>query len=121
MVVTVCYFVVYYGFMVHQLQGKRFRGSSDPAEAELATMTDRTFLNALEQMTPFTLTLWLHALFVDAWVSVVLGAIAVAARLLFPVFWSLDGHWNWKVELSTQPVTARLPAPRELRRSIIAR
>merc|ERR1712205_270288 len=92
LVVTVVYFVVYYAFMVQQLQGKAYRGSQDSAAIELDRMCDRTFLNCLEQMVPFTLTLWLHALFVDAWVSAVLGWVAVVARLLFPVFWSLDGH-----------------------------
>merc|ERR1711865_786921 len=97
-VVTVAYFIVYYAFMTQQIMGKSYQNSRHAAEFELGKMTDRTFLNALEQVVPFTLLLWLHALMVDAWVSVVLGWIAVVARLLFPVLWSLDGQWNAKVE-----------------------
>jgi len=101
--VTVSYFIVYYAFMVQQIMGKGDQWSKHNHELEYHKMTDRTFLNALEQMGPFLIPLWTHALLVDPEVSGYMGWVAVAARLLFPVLWSLDGHWNWKVELSTQP------------------
>jgi len=102
-IVTVVYMGIYYAFMVHQLCGKKYQGSANSAEYELGRMTDRTFLNTLEQQAPFLILLWLHALLVDPAVSHVLGWVAVIARLFFPILWSLDGTWNWKVELSTQP------------------
>ena len=38
-------------------------------------MADRTVGNTIEQAIPFLTTLWLHAIFVDARVSTVLGAL----------------------------------------------
>ena len=37
--------------------------------------------------------------------ATVLGGVAVGSRVLFPVLWSMGvgGHWNLRVELSTQP------------------
>ena len=50
MVVTAAYFVVYYAFMVQQMAGKKYINSDRPSEYQLYRMTDRTFLNTLEQM-----------------------------------------------------------------------
>jgi hypothetical protein len=60
-------------------------------------------MNTLEQQCPFLLLLWLHAVFVCPKVSTVMGAIAVVARAMFPIFWSVKGGWNMLVEVSTQP------------------
>jgi hypothetical protein len=52
-------------------------------------------MNTLEQQCPFLLLLWLHAVFVCPKVSTVMGAIAVVARAMFPIFWSVKGGWNF--------------------------
>lgn len=112
-VVTVGYFLVYYTLMMLQIHGKRSAreaSGSDRASWNRSTdmnpmwvMADRSFLNALEQQVPFLLPLWLHAVFVCPKVSAWMGAVAVFARALFPIFWSVKGEWNMLVEVSTQP------------------
>merc|ERR1719161_139862 len=113
--VTVAYFIVYYAFMILQLQT---RGSA-AARAEAngrgfdrfstrdpeAIMGERTFLNTLEQMGPFLAALWSCVALVSCTLATWLGAIAVVSRLFFPIFWSMGkgGHWNVLVEASTQP------------------
>lgn len=123
-VVTVAYFVVYYAFMVLQLNtrgeaverarrsgrvipaGKTF--STDVAEDSGARMGERVFLNTLEQMGAFLVSLWMCAAFVCPSMATTLSTIALAFRLLMPIFWSQGpaGAWNIRVEISTQPYYA---------------
>ena len=115
--VTVVYMLLYYAFMILQLdtrsaalarlgrlvEGKPF--STDCATDNQARMGERTFLNTLEQMGAFLVALWTCAACVSCELATVLGAIAVFFRMLLPIFWSMgqQGSWNWRVELSTQP------------------
>ena len=97
--VTVLYFLVYYSFMIYQLNTRGAaiaRTSLTMQEAKRqgpldneALMGERTFLNALEQQGAFLAALWSCAACVSCGLATVLGGIAVFARLLFPVFWAL--------------------------------
>jgi len=130
--VTVLYMLMYISFMILQLntrdaavarakvagktlpEGKPF--ASYVADDEGARMGERVFLNTLEQMGPFLISLWMCAAFVSCELATVLGSVAIVARCLMPLLWSMGpgGAWNIKVELSTQPyyicVTAMLGA-----------
>ncbi len=116
--VTVCYFLVYYAFMLLQLstrsaavaRASRRSGRAVPLEKSVpldngAVMGERTLLNTLEQQGAFLAALWSCAACVSCELATVLGSIGLCARLLFPLFWSMGpaGAWNIRVELSTQP------------------
>ena len=70
LIVTVVYFMVYYAFMVQQLQGKAYRGSRDPASIELDRMCDRYASLS-------------HLLHPDPWNSALM--LAMPARHSFPL------------------------------------
>eukprot|EP00746_Dinoflagellata_sp_MGD_P017267 gnl/MRDRNA2_/MRDRNA2_139564_c0_seq1.p1 gnl/MRDRNA2_/MRDRNA2_139564_c0~~gnl/MRDRNA2_/MRDRNA2_139564_c0_seq1.p1 ORF type:complete len:307 (-),score=47.53 gnl/MRDRNA2_/MRDRNA2_139564_c0_seq1:215-1135(-) len=113
--VTVFYFLLYYAFMILQLQTRGAAAARAEASGRgfdrfstrdpEAIMGERTFLNTLEQMGPFLAALWSCAALVSCTLATWLGAIAVLSRLFFPIFWSMGegGQWNILVEASTQP------------------
>lgn len=113
--VTVLYFVLYYAFMILQLQTRGSAAERTEASGRSfdrfstrdpeAIMGERTFLNTLEQMGPFLAALWTCSALVSCTLATWLGAIAVVSRLFFPIFWSMGkgGNWNILVEASTQP------------------
>lgn len=93
--VTVVYFTVYYGFIVHATQ-TRFRLSTEyrsrgekfdryfHQDREMLT-ADRLQLNTLEQMVPFLTTMWLNAVFVSPRWATVLGVVYILARAVYPL------------------------------------
>eukprot|EP00931_Biecheleriopsis_adriatica_P011282 TRINITY_DN112364_c0_g1_i1.p1 TRINITY_DN112364_c0_g1~~TRINITY_DN112364_c0_g1_i1.p1 ORF type:complete len:201 (-),score=37.23 TRINITY_DN112364_c0_g1_i1:277-879(-) len=108
--VTVIYWLVFQVFMAVQIKGRTDAGGGDPLKTNRFDysnkqweMSDRSFLNFLEQ-TPFFLSmLWLFAFFCNAETAGTAGFVYVIARALYPVFWSVKGEWNLLIELSTQP------------------
>jgi len=46
---------------------------------------DRAVINTQEQMVPFLLSMWLHAIFVSVSVATILGVIYVVIRALYPI------------------------------------
>ena len=98
--VTLIYFGIYYGFILHilrvrtglhqayQQRGEKFDRYFSPDRKMLAA--DRTQLNMLEQMPVFLTLLWLHAFLVDMTEATILGAIYTGSRALYPVI--LRGH-----------------------------
>ena len=100
--VTVAYFVLYYAYLIRQSftriavkrnvaradkkDGKKLPPGVSRSMAYLrndprvvdhpkVVAADRTAMNFLEQMPPFLVTLWLHAAFVDAGRSTLLGTL----------------------------------------------
>lgn len=92
--VTLLYFVVYYGMTSYGLQtkkrlareyrqrGERFDRYFGQDRAMLAA--DRSMLNMLEQMPPFLCLLWLHSVFVGSFGASVAGGVYVIARVAYP-------------------------------------
>lgn len=93
--VTLAYVALYYAFLCNILRVKqglrkqykqrgekfdRYHGQ-DP----VMLAADRTQLNMLEQMPPFLILLWLHAVFVSPQEATLLGAIYTGSRVLYPL------------------------------------
>lgn len=74
--------------------------STDPEVIQ----ADRSLGNYLEQLPVFLITLWLHALYVDAGVSTTLGWVYLAFRVLYPFLFKITpaGHTP-TVLISTVP------------------
>ena len=91
-VVTVVYVAVYYAFILNVLRVKnRLKreggGAFDRYDINNREMlaADRVQLNMLEQMPPFLVLLWLHAVFVSTFSATIVGAVYVASRALYPI------------------------------------
>lgn len=94
LVVTLAYVALYYAFVIYvawvkvdlqrryEARGERFdRYFGDDREMLAA---DRMQLNTLEQMPPFLVLLWLHAVFVGSFGATVAGGVYVVARAAYP-------------------------------------
>jgi len=113
--VTVGYVTLYYALLVrvllvkqrlvrsHSARGEHFDRYFS-ADRELLA-ADRAALNLLEQMPPFLVLLWLHAVFVSAPGATLAGGIYLAARAAHPFLLgrSLGGMIRNRVLLSTVP------------------
>jgi hypothetical protein len=66
---------------------------------------DRAVANTHEQMGPFLVSMWLHALFVSAWHAAVLGGVYVALRAIYPLLLgkSLSKTQSKRVFFATGP------------------
>lgn len=95
LVVTVAYFVLWYGFLFglqtrtkyrlkarYQAEGKVFDRYFGQDEEMLAV--DRAVSNTHEQMGPFVVSLWLFAIFASPTFATWLGAAYVALRSAYP-------------------------------------
>jgi len=116
--VTIAYLTWFYATMYHQVCAKHWARKSH-AEMESGgnmyewnryeersinwEMGDRNFYNNVEQITPFLVSLWLHALFVDCDVSALLGCAYVFLRILYPFMWNIKGRYSFWVEVSVFP------------------
>lgn len=116
--VTVTYFVMYYGFLIYQSAmkhrlyylEKQKEKSTDkkPSYKEIkyfssnkwAITVDRTVGNALEQQSAFLCSLWLCAFFASVDSATFYGALYVFFRTLYPFVFPLGGGW---ILLSTLP------------------
>jgi hypothetical protein len=94
LLVTVAYVAVYYLMIANQLRVRtrlrrayRARGETFDryfgADREMLA-ADRYVGNMLEQMPGFLLLLWLNAIFVDPRSAALVGAVYVAARIVYP-------------------------------------
>merc|ERR1719272_806850 len=63
----------------------------------------RGMTNTLEQMGPFLVSLWLHAIFVNPRTSWILGVIYVVSRALYTPFYGMYGQFTILVEIATMP------------------
>jgi hypothetical protein len=92
--VTVVYFVVYFGFHMRVLRTKqrlrreyRARGEEFDryyTQDRRMLTADRCVLNMLEHMPPFLCLLWLHTVFVDPVSATVAGSAYVVTRAAYP-------------------------------------
>ncbi len=95
-VVTVAYFVLWYYLLLVLQRGTKYkllaeyaaRGESfDRYFGQDGRMlaADRAVANTHEQMVPFLLAMWLHAVFVSQTAAAGLGMVYVVLRALYPV------------------------------------
>lgn len=100
---TALYFFVYYIFMGTQVgtMPSVIKMQKDVLAAS-GRVAERCVYNTLEQMCPFLVSLWMHALFVNPRTSYILGFIYVAFRAFYPIFYGLYGQFNLSVEICTQ-------------------
>lgn len=110
-IVTVCYFLLYYVFLLRIPKIKfalmksirenwkkenpqgRLGGAElhrlmqlDPQMYEVA----RAQLNMLEQMPPFLFSFWLYVIFVDARIGAILGGVYTGFRAFYPFFYGTN-------------------------------
>jgi hypothetical protein len=114
-VVTGAYFIMYYSFMMLQLSTRSAASRRATARGEEfdkvttrdlgAAMGERTFMNSLEQMGTFLVSLWACAACVSCDFATILGACAIVTRVMYPVLfsWGPEGRFSMWVELSTVP------------------
>lgn len=94
--VTVLYLVFWYYLLLivqrgtkyrlkekYQKQGQEFDRYFGQDNEMLSA--DRAVINTQEQMVPFLLSMWLHAIFVSVSVATILGVIYVVIRALYPI------------------------------------
>lgn len=95
-VVTAAYFILWYYLLLGLQRGTKYkllaeyaaRGESfDRYFGQDGRMlaADRAVANTHEQMVPFLLSMWLHAVFVSQTVAAALGMVYVVLRALYPV------------------------------------
>ena len=93
--ITFLYFCLWYYLLLGHQRGTKYRLTKEYAERgevfdrylggdEQMLSADRAVINTQEQMVPFLLTLWLHALFVSPFNATALGAVYVVLRSLYP-------------------------------------
>jgi hypothetical protein len=95
LLVTVLYFLLYYALVINVARVKggldrEYRARDEKFDRYFSQdrrmlAADRMHLNMLEQMGPFVVLLWLHAVFVGPLGATVAGGIYVAARALYPL------------------------------------
>jgi len=96
LMVTVTYFVLWYGFLLglqsrtkyrlkarYEREGKQFDRYFGQDREMLAV--DRVVANTHEQMGPFVVSLWLFAIFSSPTYATYLGATYIVLRALYPV------------------------------------
>lgn len=122
--ITALYFSMYYGFLcgqaglVHYLFLKAKQQAKAQSTEECATVKpsyvkikygsddrksltmNRTVGNTVEQMGPFLVSLWLHAIFVSTRSAYNYGVIYVISRSFYPLLFYMGGSW---ILLSTLP------------------
>lgn len=116
---TLAYIMLYYVFIGYQgrvkakvinrinkelKDGKQTNETRYNCQDPDLLVADRTMLNMLEQMPPFLVTLWLHAIFVSP-VSATIGAwIYIATRAIYPfVFVPYKAAFKISIGFSTAP------------------
>ena len=110
-IVTGAYFLLFYIFMCFQSFSKFFiyfaaKSKSKKEDKEvsfkqikygstsgLGFISDRTFMNMLEQSPAFLVSLWLHAVFVSCQTAATAGWIYIAFRALYPVVFIQGPPW----------------------------
>eukprot|EP00854_Cymbomonas_tetramitiformis_P011332 gene11332-13392_t len=115
--VTGAYMVLFYIFMVFQSFAKfyiYFKTKSNKKSDEkvslkkikyastsgLGFVSDRTFMNLLEQSPMFLTALWMHAVFVSIETAANAGWLYIAFRLIYPLVFSMGPPW---IFISTVP------------------
>ena len=94
-VVTAGYFCLWYYLLLGLQRGTKYRLLDEYAargeefdryfgQDRHMLAVDRAVINTQEQMVPFLVSLWLHAVFVSSMHATVLGALYVALRALYP-------------------------------------
>ena len=94
--VTLAYFGLWYGLLLGLQRGTKYRLKAEYAERgetfdryfgqdRRMLAVDRAVGNTQEQMVPFVVGLWLHAVFVSPTVATALGGAYVALRALYPM------------------------------------
>lgn len=117
--VTVAYFGLWYGLLLGLQRGTKYRLVAEYAargeqfdryfgkDGQMLA-ADRAVINTHEQMTPFVVGLWLHALFVSPVHATWLGGVYVALRTLYPLLLgkSLSKIQSKRVFVATGPAYA---------------
>ena len=108
-VVTLCYVLLYYVFMVNVLRVKMnvIRRCKEKGEPFLRytehypdlLAADRIQLNMLEHMPPFLAILWMQALVVSAESAALMGWIYVGLRALYPFFLGTEIRTSFPLRL----------------------
>ena len=94
--VTVAYFVLWYALLLGLQRGTKYALIAEYAAKGAVfdryfgqdgrmLAADRAVANTHEQMGPFLVAMWLHALFVSPPRAAVLGGIYVALRAFYPI------------------------------------
>ena len=115
-VVTAVYFCLWYYLLLGLQRGTKYKLQAEySARGEefdrycgndgRMLAADRAVINTQEQMVPFLVSLWLHALFVSPVVASYLGAAYVILRSLYPVLLgkSLSKTQSKRVFFATGP------------------
>eukprot|EP00747_Dinoflagellata_sp_TGD_P193099 gnl/TRDRNA2_/TRDRNA2_58826_c0_seq1.p1 gnl/TRDRNA2_/TRDRNA2_58826_c0~~gnl/TRDRNA2_/TRDRNA2_58826_c0_seq1.p1 ORF type:complete len:261 (+),score=48.48 gnl/TRDRNA2_/TRDRNA2_58826_c0_seq1:84-785(+) len=97
--VSVGYIVMFYSTLGAQV-GIKMSGKSDEKASNIAL---RGMTNTLEQMGPFLLALWLHAIFVNPNTSTSLGWVYVIVRFLYTPAYGFYGQFSLLCEFATMP------------------
>jgi len=95
-VVTVLYFGLWYALLLGLQRGTKYRLRDEYAargetfdryfsQDRRMLAADRSVANTHEQMVPFLVTLWLHAVFLSPERATILGVVYIALRALYPV------------------------------------
>ena len=94
--VTVLYFVLWYSLLLGLQRGTKYRLIAEYAsrgeefdryfgqDAQMLA-ADRAVINTQEQMVPFLMAMWLHALFVSTAVATGLGLAYLLLRSIYPL------------------------------------
>jgi hypothetical protein len=77
----------------------------------LILAADRTVGNCLEQMVPFLVSLWLHAIFISTETATQYGIAYVGARAFYPLFFRMGIPWLFVSTFPNYGCIALLLAP----------
>jgi len=75
---------------------------SDAVFERASRIAERGLMNTVEQMGPFLLCMWVHAIFVNPTVSTYFGWLYVLSRFFYGLFYGMYGEMNLMVEVVTQ-------------------
>lgn len=115
-VVTVLYFALWYYLLLFLQRGTKYRLKQEYEKAgrefdryfsqdEEMLAADRAVINTQEQMVPFLVSLWLHAVFVSTTSATICGFLYVCLRSLYPILLGrrLSKIQNKRVYMVTLP------------------
>merc|ERR1712070_96043 len=92
-----------FGNQVNIKLGMAGAPKTGPVKEQSAFIAERSVVNTMEQALPFLALMWLHAMFVNPRVSMVLGWVYVVTRALYPIFYGFYGEFTVLVEFVTWP------------------
>lgn len=118
-VVTAAALLLWYGLLLGLQRGTKYRliaayaargETFDRYHGQDPEMlaADRAVANTQEQLVPFLVAMWMHAVFVDPRLATVLGAVWVGLRAVYPMLLgrSLERTQSKRVFIATGPCYA---------------